>query len=211
MGGSHGIPLPRYSCCIRPQNPDNCRENHAEVYRRHHRTASASSKSLPPVGSASFSATATDQSCLEANETFGLLDINTATPEELMTLPGINRITACNIVDYRRQLGSFRKIEDMALVPGVGATRFGHVRAEIYASSRVAAVVRSSSVVSSVTSSGIDVMMDLDNVSHIVDEHHVTSPTGVRVAVLDLSTAGSPLDDTVIDGLAQALIKYRLS
>lgn len=210
MGGSHSIPLPRYSCCIRPQNPDSCRENHAEAYRRHHRNTSASSKSLPPFsGSASFSGA--DQpfpadaaaGVVDDEASYGLLDINTATAEEFMTLPGINRATASSIVDYRRQLGSFRKIEDLALVPGVGATRFGHVRTEIYASSQVP--VRSgSSAASSVTSSGIDVMMDLDNVSHFADEQH----GAVRLSVI--ADVTSVLDnDQLVDDLVQIIIKYR--
>lgn len=38
------------------------------------------------------------------------LNINVATEEELMTLPGINRQTAKNIVEYRRQIGGFKKV-----------------------------------------------------------------------------------------------------
>ena len=41
---------------------------------------------------------------------YGRLDINTATAEELMTLPGINRATATNVVAYRAQIGAFRKV-----------------------------------------------------------------------------------------------------
>lgn len=85
-----------------------------------------------------------------------------------MTLPGINRMTAENVVAYRRQIGGFRKIEDLALVPGVGATRFGHVRAEICVSEIASSVIRSSLVRSgsSATSSGIDVSVTpADNVS----------------------------------------------
>ena len=36
------------------------------------------------------------------------LNINTATEEELMTLSGINRTTAHNIVEHRRQIGAFK-------------------------------------------------------------------------------------------------------
>ena len=39
-----------------------------------------------------------------------LLNVNTATEEELMTLPGINRHTAHNIVEYRKQIGAFKKV-----------------------------------------------------------------------------------------------------
>ena len=62
---------------------------------------------------------------------------------------------------YRAQIGRFRKVEDMALVPGIGATRFGHVRAEIYvgdASPLPPSTTRRRRG-SSATSSGIDVSL----------------------------------------------------
>ncbi|XP_077982835.1 endonuclease/exonuclease/phosphatase family domain-containing protein 1-like [Glandiceps talaboti] len=68
--------------------------------------------------------------------TFNKLNINAATQEELMTLPGISRIVAKNIVDYRQQIGGFRKVEDLALVTGVGAVKLAHMRPEICISSK---------------------------------------------------------------------------
>ncbi|XP_051884330.1 endonuclease/exonuclease/phosphatase family domain-containing protein 1-like [Pristis pectinata] len=59
------------------------------------------------------------------------VNINTATEEELMTLPGMNRTLAHNMVLYRNRIGGFRKIEDLALVTGVGATRLQQMRPEI--------------------------------------------------------------------------------
>ena len=41
-----------------------------------------------------------------------LLNVNVATEEELMTLPGINRHTAHNIVEYRKQIGAFKKVSE---------------------------------------------------------------------------------------------------
>ncbi|XP_041046772.1 endonuclease/exonuclease/phosphatase family domain-containing protein 1-like isoform X1 [Carcharodon carcharias] len=64
------------------------------------------------------------------------VNVNTATEEELMTLQGINRTLAHNIVLYRHKIGGFRKIEDMALVTGVGATTLQLIRPEICVSSR---------------------------------------------------------------------------
>ncbi|XP_060577591.1 endonuclease/exonuclease/phosphatase family domain-containing protein 1-like [Ruditapes philippinarum] len=59
------------------------------------------------------------------------IDINVATEEELMTLPGINRATAKQIIDYRKQIRGFRRVEDLALVSGVGAARLEAIRNEI--------------------------------------------------------------------------------
>ncbi|KAK1805356.1 hypothetical protein P4O66_019187 [Electrophorus voltai] len=64
------------------------------------------------------------------------LNINAATEEELMTLPGVNRTVARNIVEYRECIGGFRKVEDLALVTGVGATKLEAVKLEICVSSK---------------------------------------------------------------------------
>lgn len=60
-----------------------------------------------------------------------LLNVNCATEEELMTLPGVSRHLARNIVDYRQAIGGFKKVEDLALVSGVGASRLQVFRSEI--------------------------------------------------------------------------------
>uniref|UniRef100_A0A4W3GCS9 Endonuclease/exonuclease/phosphatase family domain-containing protein 1-like n=1 Tax=Callorhinchus milii TaxID=7868 RepID=A0A4W3GCS9_CALMI len=59
------------------------------------------------------------------------LNINAATEEELMTLPGVGRAVSRNIVDYRQRIGGFKKVEDLALVSGVGAARLEHIKPEI--------------------------------------------------------------------------------
>ncbi|KAM4630386.1 endonuclease/exonuclease/phosphatase family domain-containing protein 1 [Polymixia lowei] len=64
------------------------------------------------------------------------LNINTATEEELMTLPGVNRTVAQNIVEYRDYIGGFKKVEDLALVSGIGATKLEVIKLEICVSSR---------------------------------------------------------------------------
>jgi competence ComEA-like helix-hairpin-helix protein len=53
-----------------------------------------------------------------------------------MTLPGITRTIAQNIVEYRQAIGRFKKVEDLAVVSGVGAEKLDIIRPEICVSRR---------------------------------------------------------------------------
>ncbi|PSN31026.1 Endonuclease/exonuclease/phosphatase family domain-containing protein 1 [Blattella germanica] len=64
------------------------------------------------------------------------LNINTASEEELMTLPGITRSIAQNVVEYRKAIGRYKKVEDLALVSGIGAEKLDLIRPEICVSRR---------------------------------------------------------------------------
>jgi competence ComEA-like helix-hairpin-helix protein len=62
-----------------------------------------------------------------------LLDINTASPEELEKLPGIGRGLAARIVAHREQYGRFRRAEHLIMVRGIGERRYRKMRAFIKA------------------------------------------------------------------------------
>lgn len=58
----------------------------------------------------------------------GLININTATEEELETLPGIGEELAARIVAYRSEYGPYQTVEDITNVNGIGDGRLSAIR-----------------------------------------------------------------------------------
>ena len=52
------------------------------------------------------------------------INLNTATVDQLMTLPGIGQKTAERILEYRTKSGGFKKIEELMNVKGIGEKSF---------------------------------------------------------------------------------------
>jgi len=52
------------------------------------------------------------------------INLNTATVDQLETLPGIGRKTAERIIEYRTKAGGFKRIEDLMNVKGIGEKSF---------------------------------------------------------------------------------------
>ena len=59
------------------------------------------------------------------------INLNTATKDELVALPGIGPAKAQAILDYRSAHGSFKSIEEVKDVKGIGAKRFEKIKAEL--------------------------------------------------------------------------------
>lgn len=57
-----------------------------------------------------------------------LVNINTATLDELNSLPGIGPTLAQRIIDYRTENGNFSTIEDLMNVSGIGVSTFEDIK-----------------------------------------------------------------------------------
>jgi competence protein ComEA len=60
-----------------------------------------------------------------------LLDLNTATAEQLDGLPGIGPVLAERIVDWRTEHGRFGSVDQLREVPGIGESKYAQVKAKV--------------------------------------------------------------------------------
>ncbi|MEU8378108.1 ComEA family DNA-binding protein [Streptosporangium sp. NPDC048865] len=57
-----------------------------------------------------------------------VVDLNTATPEQLEQLPGVGEVLARRIVEYREAHGGFRSVEQLRDVSGIGDRKYAEMR-----------------------------------------------------------------------------------
>lgn len=67
----------------------------------------------------------------KSNTTNNMVNINTASVEELSKLNGIGESKAKNIIDYRNRNGKFNKIEDIMNVTGIGEAAYNKIKENI--------------------------------------------------------------------------------
>ena len=60
------------------------------------------------------------------------VNLNTATLEKLMTLPGVGESTAQKIIEYRNKNKKFKTIDELKSVSGIGDAKFNSLKDYIY-------------------------------------------------------------------------------
>lgn len=72
-----------------------------------------------------------ENAAIYSKEDDGLVNINTASKEKLMTLDGIGEGTAQKIIKYREDNGYFNTIEDLKNVSGIGESKYNVLKDDI--------------------------------------------------------------------------------
>ena len=75
--------------------------------------------------------TAADSVDMPRVEEISIVNINTATEDELVSLKGIGPALAARIVEYRRENGNFARTEDLEKVKGIGPAKFEKITDQI--------------------------------------------------------------------------------
>ncbi len=89
-------------------------QNHGKVY-------------IPIKGAVNYTVDSTGASST-TNSIAGPVNINTASPAELDTLPGIGPVTAGYIIDYRTKKGPFKRKEDLMNVSGISSSKYAKLK-----------------------------------------------------------------------------------
>ena len=72
-----------------------------------------------------------EQQETQAEETDGRVNLNQASMEELMTLPGIGQTKAAGIIAYREKMGGFSSVEEVMQVEGIKEGVFNRMKDNI--------------------------------------------------------------------------------
>jgi len=74
-----------------------------------------------------------------AGTALAVVNINTASKEELTTIKGIGEKHAQEIIDYRKKNGDFKSVDDLEKVPGIGPGTMKQIRSQVTVSGKTTA------------------------------------------------------------------------
>lgn len=83
------------------------------------------------LGAGGAAGNGSESASQKSESSAALINLNTASKEELMTLNGIGAARAEAILSYREQKGGFRTIEDIMKVPGIKNAAFQKIKDKI--------------------------------------------------------------------------------
>ena len=75
-----------------------------------------------------FALAAASAPALAAEKLSGVVNVNTASAEQLSLLPGIGEARAREIVSARQKQGGFKRVEDLLAVKGIGDAALAKLR-----------------------------------------------------------------------------------
>lgn len=59
------------------------------------------------------------------------INLNTATPKELESLPGIGPSLAKRIIEFRQKKGGFKRVEELLAIPGISEKKWKALRDKV--------------------------------------------------------------------------------
>lgn len=174
---------------IVPRNEDTSAEPDSTV------TAKTTSKAKTTVRTTKVTTRTVKTTAAATAEEFVMLDINSASAEELTKLKGVGETLANEIINYRETSGKFKNIEEIMKVRGIGESIFNDIRDHIY-------------VVDPVYDEPEET--DAGNENNTNEEEH--SPSLEELAPIDINTAEKDillLLPNVDEDIADRIIEFR--
>jgi competence protein ComEA len=88
-------------------------------------------RALAPAWLASLGLAAAALGAGDARQLQGVVNVNTASVEELQLLPGVGEARAHAIVDLRKQRGGLKSLDDLRSVKGIGDAGIERLRPHV--------------------------------------------------------------------------------